>query len=167
MEREPATVNIAENFPDFMIPGVQRIGWGACAPLWKHSLRIPVTHVRFTHTGTQACRDKRSCSFILQTMQKFYISQANLGDIPYNFMIGEDGLVYKGRGWFSEPARPPNLKYLSWKCLDIAFIGNFTDKKPSPEAESRAADLISFGVASRKIQHDYTLIKLGETPLVH
>lgn len=44
-------------------------------------------------------------------------------DIGYNFLVGEDGLVYEGRGWGKRGAHCPKFNP---KSIGICVIGNFT-----------------------------------------
>lgn len=49
-------------------------------------------------------------------------------DIGYNFLIGEDGNVYEGRGWGVKGAHFPAYNPRS---LGICFIGSFDSKSQS------------------------------------
>jgi N-acetylmuramoyl-L-alanine amidase len=44
-------------------------------------------------------------------------------DIGYNFLVGEDGNVYEGRGWNTVGTHAGNFNK---KSIGICFIGNFT-----------------------------------------
>ena len=46
-------------------------------------------------------------------------------DIGYNFLVGEDGNVYVGRGWGARGAH--SVKYNA-KSIGICIIGDFTSK---------------------------------------
>jgi N-acetylmuramoyl-L-alanine amidase len=46
-------------------------------------------------------------------------------DIGYNFVVGEDGLVYEGRGWGRVGAHAVNWNSRS---IGIAVIGDFTSE---------------------------------------
>lgn len=52
-------------------------------------------------------------------------------DIGYNFLVGEDGNVYEGRGWGVKGAH--SIPY-NGKSMGICMIGNFESKF---EARSR------------------------------
>lgn len=32
-------------------------------------------------------------------LEEYYIKTAAWDDLPYNFFLGKDGLLYEGRGW--------------------------------------------------------------------
>jgi hypothetical protein len=56
-----------------------------------------------------------------------------LDDIPYNFMIGDDGFVYEGRGFRYQGEVPGNNSASSFGDVGmfVAFIGNFTVNQPN------------------------------------
>lgn len=65
-------------------------------------------------------------------MQDFYMKKLSLKDIPFNFLIGGDGSVYEGRGFFNqgEMVRSDNINSFDASGLIFAFIGNFSDVRP-------------------------------------
>lgn len=46
-------------------------------------------------------------------------------DIGYNFIVGEDGNVYEGRGWGKQGAHSKNFNN---KSIGICIIGDYTSK---------------------------------------
>lgn len=42
-----------------------------------------------------------ACVYRVRFIQEQHIGIQNYGDIGYNFLIGDDGNVYEGRGWLS------------------------------------------------------------------
>ena len=64
-------------------------------------------------------------------------------DIGYNFLVGENGYVYEGRGWDSMGAHARNWNGVS---IGIAFIGTFSNRTPNEAAINAARQLISSGV---------------------
>jgi len=69
--------------------------------------------------------------------------RAGWADIGYNFLVAEDGSVYEGRGWDTVGAHTYGYNSVS---IGIAFIGNFSYRKPSAAALNAAKQLISYGV---------------------
>lgn len=53
------------------------------------------------------------------------MNQKGWNDIGYNFVVGEDGNVYEGRGWGTHGAH--STSYNS-KSIGICIIGNFVGK---------------------------------------
>ena len=49
----------------------------------------------------------------------------NWSDIGYNFLVGEDGNVYEGRGWSKRGAHAPTYNAES---IGICVIGDFTSE---------------------------------------
>ena len=49
----------------------------------------------------------------------------NWSDIGYNFLVGEDGNIYEGRGWMKRGAHAPDYNSES---IGICVIGDFTSK---------------------------------------
>lgn len=54
-------------------------------------------------------------------------------DIPYNFLIGDDGNVYEGRGFRFEGQHTENVNGSTFNDIGIcvAFIGTYKIKQPS------------------------------------
>jgi N-acetylmuramoyl-L-alanine amidase len=44
-------------------------------------------------------------------------------DIGYNFVVGEDGNIYEGRGWNAKGAHAPAY---NGRSIGICIIGDFT-----------------------------------------
>lgn len=51
------------------------------------------------------------------------MDQKGWSDIGYNFLVGEDGNVYEGRGWDKQGA---HSKPFNSKSIGICIIGNYT-----------------------------------------
>ena len=66
-----------------------------------------------------------------------------LSDIPYNFLIGDDGNYYEGRGFNfqGEIVMRNNLTDSDESAIIVAFIGNFTSQQPS---EGQVKTFLSF-----------------------
>jgi N-acetylmuramoyl-L-alanine amidase len=65
-------------------------------------------------------------------------------DIGYNFLVGEDGNAYEGRGWDRVGAHASNYNSVS---LGISVIGSFSSKLPNDAALNVVQQLISCGVS--------------------
>lgn len=66
-------------------------------------------------------------------------------DIPYNFLIGGDGAIYEGRGFFrsGEIIRTDNVNEFDVNGAFVAFIGNFDSRVPSPSEVAALTRLTS------------------------
>ena len=64
-------------------------------------------------------------------------------DIAYNFLIGNDGAVYEGRGWDYQGATAKGWNNVS---IGIAFIGKYLDNLPSAQAIDAAKSFLQYMV---------------------
>ena len=80
----------------------------------------------------------------------------NLGwsDIEYNFLVGEDGAVYEGRGWNNVGAHTNGYNSQS---IGMAVMGNFMCTKPNTAALNAVQNLIQCGVNLGHIISTYRL----------
>lgn len=86
-----------------------------------------------TYTDDQdfSCSTQPECVERLRVMLERYIIE--FGDIPFNFIIGDDGYVYEGRGFTYQGliVRDDYLPYTDNSGLVIAFIGSYGNTQPS------------------------------------
>ena len=82
-----------------------------------------------------------------------------LSDIPYNFLIGEDGNVYEGRGFDfqGEIVMDGKENYLDEGAIIVAFIGNFSSKEPSEKQFELFYNFLTKSDED-KIMKNYTLL---------
>ncbi|GFY73297.1 peptidoglycan recognition protein, partial [Trichonephila inaurata madagascariensis] len=64
-------------------------------------------------------------------------------DIAYNFLVGGDGNVYEGRGWFHTGSHAVNYNTIA---LGLSFMGNFNKDKPNEAMLNATLNLIKCGV---------------------
>jgi len=104
---------------------VSRKEWKARKPLDFQILPVtPTPYVVIHHGGLRSyCCDKEACSAIVRSYQNFHMDDRGWSDIGYNFVIGEDGNVYEGRGWNYVGAHAPGYNTQS---IGICIIGDFT-----------------------------------------
>ncbi|CAI5798415.1 recognition 3-like [Podarcis lilfordi] len=76
-------------------------------------------------------------------------------DVAYNFLIGEDGLVYEGRGWRNVGSHTYGYNDLS---LGIAFIGTFVERSPNEAAWKALKCLLDFSVKVGYLSPDYLVV---------
>ena len=65
-------------------------------------------------------------------------------EIGYNFLVGEDGRVYLGRGWALEAAHTHGANDLGH---GICILGDFKTEIPKSTAMNAAYTLVQCGVA--------------------
>jgi len=144
---------------------VSRRHWLAQPPVESpNPLSLPVQYVIISHTATENCTDRASCTFHVKFIQTFHIESRNWWDIGYNFLVGGDGAAYEGRGWKSEGAHTPGYNSRS---IGIAFIGTFNSVLPPKRQILAAQQLIEKGVSLGYVAPDYKLLaarQLQTTP---
>jgi len=135
---------------------VSRSEWGARSTTVANLKKNPPTYVVIHHSANpQSCTSKAACSAMVKSFQNSHIDNNHWEDIGYNFVVGEDGNVYEGRGWGKLGSHAPGYNS---KSIGICIIGTFTSRKPNDAALQAVKDLISCGVSQNKISSDYNLI---------
>ncbi|XP_054260573.1 peptidoglycan-recognition protein 3-like [Macrosteles quadrilineatus] len=141
--------------------------WGGAPPRATEPLQHPVSYVRVTYTMTDPCRKKATCSNILQDLQGHHMNELNLPDIECNFMVGVDGSVYVGRGWYADAyiqgVHHPRLK---GNCIHIGYIGYYKVLKPPGNAEQSTWQLINYGMKNNLIKQRSTVSYFKSTDSV-
>ncbi|XP_017785945.1 PREDICTED: peptidoglycan-recognition protein SB1-like [Nicrophorus vespilloides] len=136
---------------------ITRSEWGARAPRWAPTpLSVnPASHVIIHHGDSNPCTTRDKCTAKVKIYQADHINNRRWSDIGYNFVVGEDGNVYEGRGWGKQGshAAPYNEK-----SIGISVIGRFDDISPNSAALNAVKELIAYGVANGKIQSNYKLV---------
>uniref|UniRef100_A0A8C6TGG2 Peptidoglycan recognition protein 5 n=1 Tax=Neogobius melanostomus TaxID=47308 RepID=A0A8C6TGG2_9GOBI len=107
---------------------VTRTQWGAIAPRHKDCLKSSAERVVIHHTAMRNCKSNTE----------------HFDDIGYNFLVGQDGTVYEGRGWGVVGA---HTKGHNADSLGIALMGNFDYDSPSSEALMSVKQLLKAGVS--------------------
>ena len=86
-----------------------------------------------------------------------------LNDIPYNFLIGDDGNVYEGRGYaFQGEIASKNFFNDYHRSIIVAFIGNFSSKQPTEEHVKLFNNFLTKSVAENKIMPNYELFSQNQ-----
>ncbi|XP_044844983.1 peptidoglycan-recognition protein SC2-like [Mauremys mutica] len=133
---------------------VSRSQWGARSPKSRTSLKTPVSYVVIHHTAGNRCTSQESCSQQVKGIQNYHMGSRGWSDIGYNFLIGEDGRVYEGRGWNTRGAHASGWND---KSLGLAFLGNFSNGVPSAAARFAAQSLIRCAINRGSLSSSYTL----------
>lgn len=143
-------INVTSACPNI----ISRSEWGA-RPTNISPLAInPPTHVIIHHATGSSCTTKSACSKRVKSIQNTHIDNKKWSDIGYNFLVGEDGNVYEGRGWGKHGAHAPDYNS---KSIGICIIGTFTSQLPNAAALNAVKSLIDCGVTEGKIKSDYKL----------
>ncbi|XP_013108408.1 peptidoglycan-recognition protein SD [Stomoxys calcitrans] len=117
-------------------------------------LELPVSRIIVAHTAGNECSRKEACSQEMRIIQNFHMTKGAYDDIAYNYLVGNDGNVYEGRGWRFQGAIARGINAGS---ISIAFMGVFTKNLPSLEALNAAKSLIVKLQTDQKLKEDYKL----------
>ncbi|XP_063986629.1 peptidoglycan-recognition protein LC-like [Diachasmimorpha longicaudata] len=136
---------------------VQRVEWGAQPPSSAPvALKfLPAPYVIISHTASTNCTTQAQCSLRVRVTQTMHIEGNGWDDIGYNFLVGGDGLAYKGRGWDVEGAHTFNYNK---KSIGISCIGTFNTVTPPKRQLVALRRLIEAGVKQGKIADNYKLM---------
>ncbi|XP_054260578.1 uncharacterized protein LOC128985216 [Macrosteles quadrilineatus] len=131
---------------DMILHNVTREEWRALPPRGLHRPRHPFKLVLDHYTYTEPCYSYQQCMREVQQMQRQHMDEG-FSDIKYHFLIGGDGNVYEGRGWGKCSSRALRTFVKLWRRrLDIAFIGDYTEKKIPDIMQTRYEHIITYGV---------------------
>lgn len=93
----------------------------------KNTEYNPLRLVIIGHTVGPECTRFDNCAAEMRNLQTYYI-QTYKYDLPYNFLIGNDGRVYEGRGWNVIGAHTYGYNSCS---MGLAFVGDYREGSPS------------------------------------
>ncbi|XP_006901342.1 PREDICTED: peptidoglycan recognition protein 1-like [Elephantulus edwardii] len=132
---------------------VPRREWGATASACSQKLNQPVRYVIVSHTAGSSCNSPASCQQQARNVQHYHMRERKWCDVAYNFLIGEDGLVYEGRGW---NIKGDHTGYI-WNpmSIGITFMGNYMERVPPARALRAAQNLLACGVAQGALIPQY------------
>nr|AAY27974.1 peptidoglycan recognition protein 2 precursor [Euprymna scolopes] len=133
---------------------VSRSEWGARPPKEVVSIPMPVKMVFIHHTAMDYCTNISTCSEQMRKIQNFHMDDRGWFDIGYNYLVGEDGRVYEGRGWNREGA---HTKGYNRDAVAISVMGDFSDRLPNKKALDAVNNLIVCGIKQNNITKDYLL----------
>ena len=134
---------------------ISRQEWGArpsANPLV--SINKVVNHTIIHHGASSHCETKEACMRIVRSFQDLHLDDRKWDDIGYNFIVGEDGNVYEGRGWNKVGAHSPQFNRDS---IGICLIGNFMNQKPKKIALDAIKSIIECSVELGFVKQDYIL----------
>uniref|UniRef100_A0A034VE47 Peptidoglycan-recognition protein LF n=1 Tax=Bactrocera dorsalis TaxID=27457 RepID=A0A034VE47_BACDO len=134
---------------------ISRDEWSAqTEPEGMQKLQLPIERIIIAHISTAQCENRVQCDARVRGMQAFHIHSNGWGDIGYNFLIGGDGLVYEGRGWYNQGAHTTGY---NGNSICIAFIGTFNVEVPTEKDLKAAQLLIDEGVRLGVLTGNYRL----------
>ncbi|XP_012616934.1 peptidoglycan recognition protein 1 [Microcebus murinus] len=136
-------------------PIVPRSEWGGQESNCNQNLSLPVSFAVVSHTAGSTCESPASCQQQVRNVHHYHTQTLQWCDVGYNFLIGEDGLVYEGRGWHTKGAHSgPSWNPIS---IGITFMGNYMEREPPARALRAAQNLLACGVARGVLRPIYQL----------
>lgn len=91
------------------------------------TLPLEFLYIHHTYEPSQPCRTFPACAAAMRSMQRFHQEDRGWSDIGYSFVVGSDGYLYEGRGWFWLGA---HTRGHNTKGYGVSFIGNYTATLP-------------------------------------
>ncbi|XP_036130769.1 peptidoglycan recognition protein 1 isoform X1 [Molossus molossus] len=133
-----------------IVPGKE---WRARQSECAKELALPVRYVVVSHTAGSSCNTPALCRQQAQNVHHYHAQNLGFCDVGYNFLIGEDGLVYEGRGWKVKGDHAGR----AWNpiSIGITFMGNYMERVPPPRAIRAAQSLLACGVAQGALMPNY------------
>jgi N-acetylmuramoyl-L-alanine amidase len=109
------------------------------------------------HSVTAECHSDSACKQSVKNFQGMHMNGNGWNDIGYSFMIGGNGLILEGRGYFTQGAHAGNT-WVNKNSIGINLVGNFEyGKSPSDAQVTAAKDLIACLVKAGRLRSDYIL----------
>ncbi|XP_062536625.1 peptidoglycan-recognition protein LE [Armigeres subalbatus] len=147
--------NVSKKIIGRVLRIVDRRSWLAQPALEYKDLKTPVPYVVISHTATESADTQAGMVYMVRMIQCFHIESRRWNDIAYNFLVGNDGNAYEGRGWKRLGAH--TLGYNS-RAIGISFVGCYMNEVPADIALDACQALIQRGVEQGYIQPDYKLV---------
>ncbi|KAM9242724.1 peptidoglycan recognition protein 3 isoform 1-T2 [Dugong dugon] len=144
---------------------VSRNEWGSRMLTCRAQLTHPVAYVITDELTGMECQEQNLCSWKLRGLQSHSVYTKGWCDVPYNFLVGDEGRVYEGVGWNIQGSHTQGYNNVS---LGIAFFGSKMGSSPSPAALSAVGGLFSYAIQKGYLSSRYIrpLILQSETCLV-
>ncbi|KAG5676721.1 hypothetical protein PVAND_006533 [Polypedilum vanderplanki] len=135
-----------------------RHDWNANPPKSGISrLSLPIQRIIVAHTDGNSCDNEEDCKALVKRIQT---ENSHLDDIPYNFLIGNDGKIYEGRGFAFEGEHTSNLYGTEYNSIGICitFMGNYQSISPSEDQLKLFENFIDFYILNEIISENYIIV---------
>ncbi|XP_054260265.1 peptidoglycan-recognition protein 3-like [Macrosteles quadrilineatus] len=131
---------------------IPRKTWGAIPARKSIPMEHPIMLIAFSIIDPTDIFDME----ILKRVQRLHMDSHDHDDIDCSFVIGQDGTVYEGRGWFCQPEK---REVEGGNYLDIGFIGDVKGKSIEEHPPLIAlTKLLDFASEKRFLDEHYLLI---------
>ncbi|XP_063239605.1 uncharacterized protein LOC134540663 [Bacillus rossius redtenbacheri] len=133
--------------------------WSAQPPAVVVPMLHPIRYVVVSHTAMKRCSSLEACGKQLRSMQHYHLKKG-YDDLTYNFVVGNDGSVYAGRGWWRASS---HLKQRGNVTLGVSFFGDYSDQSLTELQVNSTALLLEQGVKCGYLAPDYQLVAHNQT----
>ncbi|XP_071507725.1 peptidoglycan-recognition protein SC2-like [Diadema antillarum] len=133
---------------------VTRSEWGARSPTSYTWLSLPTPYAIVHHTDGASCYTESACKSQVKGIQNYHMDSNGWWDIGYNFLIGGDGNVYEGRGWYYKGSHASSY---NGYALGISMIGDFDSTAPSSLMMETLYQFLDCAVSKEMLTPGYTL----------
>ncbi|XP_057580587.1 peptidoglycan recognition protein 4-like [Hippopotamus amphibius kiboko] len=118
-------------------------------------MNLPAKYVIISHTMGRTCSKSDECLVLVQDIQSYWMDKLGSCDTGYNFLVGQDGVIYEGVGWSVQGSHTPDYNDIA---LGVAFMGIFSSTPPNAAALEAAQNLIQCSVAKGHLASNYLLV---------
>lgn len=105
----------------------------------EHPKKLTFDAYFSAHTATESADTQAGMVYMVRMIQCFHIESRRWHDIAYNFLVGNDGNVYEGRGWKRVGAHTQGYNS---RAIGISFVGCFMNEIPAQIAMDACRSLI-------------------------
>lgn len=120
---------------------VARSGWGARPAKSKVLLATGNIEGIFVHHSVTPTGPDEAA--LVRNIQAFHMDTRGWNDIAYNWLVGQSGTIYEGRGWLVNGGHTEGWNFRSHA---VCFIGNSDSDVPTPQAERALSTVIAESV---------------------
>lgn len=96
---------------------------------------LPPDHFVIHHSAGNRCATQAQCDIEMRRIQNSHMDSNGWADIGYNFCIGDNAVIYEGRGWNRQGAHAPGFNSHS---IGFCFFGDFSTVLPPVAARNVA-----------------------------
>jgi len=135
---------------------VLRSEWGARPPSYNIGAlpNKPVGMAFVHHTVTAACTTKDACMAQMRSIQNFHMDGNGWPDVGYNWLVGEDGRAYEGRGWDKIGAHTLGYNDVG---VAVSVIGDYTGRVPNAAAQAAVQNTFDCAIQQGILQANHEL----------
>lgn len=149
--QEFLTITGQERPTNFPFDLIDRSSWATNEAHGK-PLNQYVDHVIIFHTRGKCCDNFQDCIKIIKSLQTD-LQRRNISDVPYNFLISNDGLTYEAQGWKFQ-SEFIGLKERNY-TFALGFLGNFTRQTPKRHQLEETRSFITEAIRRGKLKSKF------------